>query len=196
VTLRLSRRRRCDASQSPEQGHGAPVLARRSGVWRAHVTAQLFRPARSARRLRRRLAHRARSASRRRRRSCEPPHSVTILHAAIAHPLGGAGYPAAAIAERRDVATGRGSAGDLAALVPERLLLRDGWSRQQRQGDCNGYRPHLSTLPRSLLLLAAAPIMPRPTAPKIAPRRVLINAGIGRMSLLGRTGHAGIAGMT
>src|SRR5262249_22730585 len=30
-------------------------------------------------------------------RACQPAHSVTILHAAIAHPLGGAGYSAAAI---------------------------------------------------------------------------------------------------
>ena len=37
-------------------------------------------------------------------------HSVTILHAAIALALCGAGYPAAAIPKRRDVATGRGVA--------------------------------------------------------------------------------------
>src|SRR5262245_22320627 len=33
-----------------------------------------------------------------RRGACQPAHSVTILHAAIAHPLGGAGYLAAVAA--------------------------------------------------------------------------------------------------
>jgi len=70
-----------------------------------------------------RIVRRARSAPRRRRRACEPAHSVAILHAAIAHPLGGAGHPAATVAEGRDIAAGRTAAGDLAALVSERLLL-------------------------------------------------------------------------
>src|SRR5262249_50914062 len=43
-----------------------------------------------------------------------------------------------------DVAAGRGSAGNLAALVSVGLLLRDGWSHQQCQRDGNGDRPHLS----------------------------------------------------
>ena len=56
-------------------------------------------------------------------------------------PWSHAGYPAAAITERRDVAAGRTAAGDLAELVSERLLLRDGWSHQQRQGDRNSDGP-------------------------------------------------------
>src|SRR5262249_36854856 len=52
-----------------------------------------------------------------RRRSRQPANSVTILHAAIAHPLGGAGYPAAAITERRDLSAGRASAARAAAAT-------------------------------------------------------------------------------
>ena len=76
-----------------------------------------------------------------RRRACQPAPSVTILHAAIALPLSGAGHAAAAIPNRRDAAAGRSSAGDLTAFVSVGLLLRDGWSRQQRQHGREGERP-------------------------------------------------------
>src|SRR5262249_8280665 len=66
--------------------------------------------------------------------------------AAAAHPLGGAGHPATPVADGRDVAGGGPAADDLAALVSECLLLRDGWSRQQRQHDRKGDRPHCAFL--------------------------------------------------
>src|SRR5262249_10900015 len=43
-------------------------------------------------------------------RAGQPAHGVTILHAAIAHPLGGGGHAAAVVPKRRDVAVGGGAA--------------------------------------------------------------------------------------
>jgi hypothetical protein len=63
----------------------------------------------------------------------QPTASVAELDAAVVSALSRAGHPAAAITERRDVAAGRTTAGDLAALIVDRRSLGRGRGRQQQQ---------------------------------------------------------------